>query len=70
MGMFDYVQYEAPCKKCGYILTEWQSKDGDCTLDTIQPEEVENLYTSCPECKTWNELIWQPGKFVDLEDSW
>lgn len=55
MGMFDYVDHEAPCFKCGEMLDDWQSKSGDCSLDTLSTDEVDNFYTSCDKCKTWNE---------------
>lgn len=28
MSMYDHVDYEAPCKTCGAVLKDWQSKDG------------------------------------------
>ena len=55
MGMFDYVAYEAPCKKCGAPLTNWQSKDGDCVMERISFRDVRHFYTSCNTCGTWNE---------------
>ena len=55
MGMFDHVNYEAPCYACGQPLTEWQSKDGPCTSDTLEPWRVKRVYTKCPECDAWNE---------------
>lgn len=56
MGMFDYVRFSAPCTNCGEIIDEdWQSKDGDCEMELIEPKDVENFYTHCPKCKTWND---------------
>lgn len=57
--MFDYVRYEAPCKKCGKILTNWQSKDGECLLNHLEPREVERFYALCMDssCWTWNRRI-------------
>jgi phage FluMu protein Com len=60
MGMFDYVNYEAPCIKCGKLLTEFQSKDGECYLKRLEPKDVRRFYTSCDECKTWNEYEVKP----------
>lgn len=54
MGMFDYIKYKAPCWKCGKELTNFQSKDGDCVMDTIQPSVVNRFYDSC-NCGAWNE---------------
>jgi hypothetical protein len=60
MGMFDYVRYEAPCWKCGTTLTDFQSKDGNCYMETVRPEEVQTFYSDCPKCKVWNEYITVP----------
>lgn len=57
MGMFDYVRYSAPCTKCGATLTEWQTKDFDCLLNTLEPDSklISRWYTTCNGCDTWNE---------------
>ena len=55
MGMFDNVNHEADCYKCGHKLTNWQSKDGPCNMETLEPWQVTNLYTYCPKCDAWNE---------------
>ena len=59
MGMFDNVNYEAPCPKCGKVLKDWQSKDGPCNLGTVEPYEVDSFYTICSnnECKEWIQYI-------------
>ena len=56
MGMFDYVNYSAPCKECGEILTGWQSKSGDCVLDAVEPETVGYFYDFCSNCQAMNEV--------------
>ena len=58
--MFDYVKYSAPCKKCGEILDEWQSKDGDCWMVTVEPKDVREFYADCHKCGTWNEYEVKP----------
>lgn len=73
MGMYDNVEYRAKCFKCGNMLTDWQSKDGECELATIKPHEVERFYTSCPECGFWNEYRVKPAEvtivpYDELED--
>lgn len=55
MGMYDNIEFKAPCKKCSETLTDWQSKDGSCTLSYLQPKDVDSFYTVCPKCNTWNE---------------
>ena len=53
MGMFDNIKYEAPCPKCGNILDDWQSKDGPCVLDKLEPWQVQHFYTLCKKCGSW-----------------
>lgn len=55
MGMFDHVRHEADCYKCGHNLTRWQSKSGPCNMGTVEPWQVNTLYTNCPKCKAWNQ---------------
>ena len=64
MGMFNHVRYEAPCAKCGAILTDWQSKDHPVTMTTLDPHLVRNFYTSCDACKQWNEYDVIPRDIV------
>lgn len=62
MGMFDTIIYEIlPCKVCGAPLTDYQSKDGDCELQTLTPaqllaqsdEKVPVFYAYCHD-DDWN----------------
>jgi len=55
MGMFDYINYTTKCPSCGEELKGFQSKDGPCTLSTLEPYDVKNFYTSCSNCHTWVE---------------
>ena len=55
MGMFDYVKYKAPCCKCGAEITEWQSKDYNCSMSKISVKQVTQFYGSCLKCHAWNE---------------
>ena len=57
MGMFDWVSYKYKCPYCGKAeLTEFQSKDRDCQLKTLKPEDVDSFYDKCPKCKKWVEF--------------
>lgn len=56
MGMFDYVNVEVPCPKCGETVKDFQSKSGPCLLDDLSPEEVTNFYSGCLSCGTWVEF--------------
>lgn len=56
MGMFNYVEYQCPCPKCGEIVEGFQTKDGDdLVLATLKPADVDHFYTFCdnPDCGTW-----------------
>lgn len=53
--MFDNINYEAPCPNCNELLNDWQSKDGPCVLEILEPWEVKAFYTSCPKCGAWVE---------------
>lgn len=57
MGMFNYVKYEAPCSKCGFLLKEFQTKssDHDLRCEEVDPSSTDNFYVSCRECGEWNE---------------
>ena len=53
--LFDYVEYEDECPQCGRKLIEFQTRDGDCVMDTLQPYQVKHFHTSCPKCDVWIE---------------
>ena len=56
MGMFDYVNVEVPCPKCGGKVTNLQSKSAGCNLALLDPSAVDNFYASCDSCKEWVEF--------------
>jgi hypothetical protein len=56
MGMFDYVNYECTCPYCNENTSGFQSKDGDCLLEMLEPEDVEVFYTMCDYCDSWIEF--------------
>ena len=55
MGMFDRINYTAPCPACGAELgpERWQSKEHACIMQTLEPWEVDNFYAVCAGCNTW-----------------
>ncbi len=65
MGMYDYVEYEAKCKKCGEPLEGFQSKDAECLLETVLPKDVKDFYTTCEACGQWNEFKVHKTCIVD-----
>ena len=73
MGMFDYVDYECPCPDCEAPVTDFQSKDGDCTLSLIPPDTVSNFYGSCSVCGIWVEIDVIPARgvqYVFRDETW
>lgn len=59
MGMFDDVHFEMSCPECSKTVTGFQSKDLDCTLSVVEPDSLQNFYSSCPNCEAWIEFSRQ-----------
>ncbi len=55
MGMFDWVNFEMHCPKCGRLVNDFQSKDFNCSLITIDPTMITDMYSMC-SCGHWIEL--------------
>ena len=81
MGMFDTINFEMPCPKCGETLSDFQSKDADCTLKLLDPDQVGEMHTSCDSCGHWVSLSrwpqwerrpepraspWTPSEVIEL----
>ena len=67
MGMFDEIDYECDCPGCGEKVVCFQSKDADCMLDHLKPEDVNNFYSMCDNCQGWiefNAKLVEPKEFV------
>ncbi len=69
MGMFDYVNFEMDCPKCGRNVSGFQTKDLACQLDTVEPDGLINFYSSCPGCKTWIEFVRQAPEVQPRDSS-
>ena len=54
MGLFDSVNYKAKCPNCGANIDTWQTKEGACILELLEPWEVKYFHGSC-ECGAWIE---------------
>lgn len=74
MGIYDEVRgFKAPCAKCGVEISEWQTKDGDPYLHTVDYQTVNHFYAICPKCGHWNEYgrkmqtTGKPDDFVFIE---
>lgn len=53
MGMFDWVDFECNCPKCGKKVIGFQTKDYDNELETYTIFEVDYFYSSCENCRAW-----------------
>lgn len=51
MGMFDWVNVEMDCPYCGEKLKGFQSKDGDCVLDIVDPDDLSYFKDFCKNCR-------------------
>jgi hypothetical protein len=58
MGMFNEVNFRMKCPKCGEEVTGFQTKDGTLSLDTVEPDSVNNFYSSCDNCHEHGESTW------------
>lgn len=56
MGMFDYVTYTYDCPLCNKVLSEFQTKEKDCSMSHLDPKEVSHFYTYCDDCGAWVEF--------------
>jgi len=41
--MFDDIKFKADCTSCGEGLDSFQSKDGNCVLSNLTPEELVDI---------------------------
>ena len=46
MGMFDDVNFKMNYPELRAEVDDFQSKDRECTLSTLEPDEVNNFYTT------------------------
>lgn len=60
MGMFNYVNFEMPCPKCGETVRGFQTKDGDAGMHLVEIEAVTTMYAGC-KCGYWIELTRAPA---------
>lgn len=67
MGLFDYVKHEEPCTKCGAPLRNWQTKDAECYLNELDPEDVPiggTYYAFCDNCRLRVTYYKRPTGFT------
>lgn len=75
MGLYNYVNYPAKCRKCGKEINDWQTKDDkihDLALIPVPVEDVDEFHDSCFCCGAWNEFQRIDGELFlincDLEE--
>lgn len=70
MGLYDYINFKMNCPRCKKDMGEFQSKDGDCGMETLDWWEVDNFYTSCEHCRTWVEFTLgkRPNRKLKISD--
>lgn len=71
MGLFDIVRYKDACPLCGGEITDFQTKDGDPCLKTVNPEDVTYFYGQCEKCDKWFDyhvkaLTWKITRKMEV----
>lgn len=61
MGMFDWVNVQIKCPKCGNTVKDFQTKDSSCGLEIIDPTYITNFYSPCRHCNNWIEFSRNPA---------
>jgi len=60
MGMFDYINIGIECPECKNKVNDFQSKDGPCSLLTLDLWEIDHCYCLCGNCGSWIDLVLKP----------
>jgi predicted RNA-binding Zn-ribbon protein involved in translation (DUF1610 family) len=77
--MFDTVYGEFFCPFCGKSITSFQTKSLECLLDSYKwirrPGDISSgswetvkIYSSCPSCGEWVELIVRKERLVKIKE--
>ena len=54
MAMFDYVEgFECKCPQCGATVDEFQTKQLECLMESVDFVFVDYFYTHCEVCQAW-----------------
>ena len=56
MGMFNWVDFVCNCPLCDSEVIGFQTKDGELWCETVEPESINNFYSSCDDCGAWVEF--------------
>lgn len=70
MGMFDNIRFETECPNCKGKVNGFQSKSGECGMYLLEFWEVNNFYSSCPQCSTWIDytIKQRPNRRLTIDD--
>jgi hypothetical protein len=68
MGMFDYIRFKVKCPLCGTLVQDFQSKDGQCLLETLEYWQVDNFYSYCNNCGNSIEYKLEERRKIPLKD--
>jgi len=69
MGLYNLVDFEISCPHCGSLVKNFQTKDGDNMLITVEFTSVDNFYAICSHCQTFVEFSYYPKKTErDIDD--
>lgn len=68
MGMFDWVNAEIYCKKCGQKC-DCQSKSGACVLETIDPTTIDAFHAYCSNCRIMYNYSREPLERVTCRET-
>lgn len=72
MGLYNYVNYPSKCRKCGFLINSWQTKDDtiyDLALISVPIEDINEFHDICPKCQAWNKYrrIGEKLVLIDCE---
>ena len=56
MGMFDHIKLTIKCPKCGNLVSNFQTKNNDCTMASLEFWQVDHFYSNCDNCDIWIEF--------------
>jgi C4-type Zn-finger protein len=69
MGLYNYVNFETTCPVCQAMIKQFQTKEGECNMDMVDFNQVNNFYAICPNCQTFVEFYYSPeNKERTIED--
>ena len=61
MGTYDNINLEIKCPLCGYKLKNFQSKNKDCDMSTLEFWQVNEFHTICDNCDSFIKYTLKDG---------